>query len=268
MDSFHHRRRVSGTMALGSVLLALVLTLAGCSSGTPAGSHSPLPDASAATQRPAGDPCDVVDFGALPNGATCSVDLTQPAGNSRRLVRVSYTLPSGGWTRFLGPVKEIEEGDRSETVALLISEPTNVTIDACRDQDPAQPHVGGGVVDLAMALAALPPFEVVSPPEEVTAFGYSGEHLATRVPLDQPVDDDGFSGCMESVLRSWIAPPLSYAFYGYMAPGDTEEFWILDVAGSRVMISTFVSGDPRPELMADLKAVLDSVVIRPSNPAG
>ena len=31
---------------------------------------------------------------------------------------------------------------------------------------------------------------------------------------------------------SWIAPLNGGAYYGYMGPGYTEEFWLLDVRGS------------------------------------
>jgi len=66
---------------------------------------------------------------------------------------------------------------------------------------------------------------------------------------------------------SWIAPHLvgrgGYAFYGYTAPGATEELWILDVEGTRLVISAVRSpGSPRKDL-AEQRAILDSIRIEP-----
>lgn len=72
---------------------------------------------------------------------------------------------------------------------------------------------------------------------------------------------DSFVGCINSALTSWIAPPLSFAFYGYSAPGDTEDFCILDIDGTRVVISAIASANASDELIAERQAILDSIVI-------
>jgi hypothetical protein len=54
---------------------------------------------------------------------------------------------------------------------------------------------------------------------------------------------------------SWIAPHLSYAFYGYTALGHTEELWILDVEGTRLLIAADRSpGSPRKDLAMENQA--------------
>ena len=88
-------------------------------------------------------------------------------------------------------------------------------------------------------LARLPdPFKVTSPPRQVTLYGYCGKHLELTVP-DLPHEgegsESGFTECVDGNLKSWIAPTAG-AFYGYSGPGYTEEFWILDVEGSRLVI--------------------------------
>jgi hypothetical protein len=125
--------------------------------------------------------------------------------------------------------------------------------------------------DLATALAELAPFRVTSPPTDVSIYGYSGKHLELTVP-DMPFEFRGdetlFTECTgfdwhRRYLMSWIAPYLTYAFYGYTAPGATEEFWILDVEGTRLVISAVRSpGSPRKDL-AELRAILGSIRIEP-----
>ena len=100
----------------------------------------------------------------------------------------------------------------------------------------------------------------------MTIYGYRGKHLEWTVP-DLPVDgsgDDPFAGCIDRHLKSWVAFVDSAepgdAFYGYSGPGDREEFWILDVEGTRLMIAAGWSpGFPS----TDLRTVLDSIQIEP-----
>ena len=70
------------------------------------------------------------------------------------------------------------------------------------------------------------------------------------------------SECQDGEVKSWIAPSLSYAFYGY-SPGLIEEFWILDVEGTRLMISALRYADSSQADLDELQAVLDSIVIEP-----
>jgi hypothetical protein len=55
---------------------------------------------------------------------------------------------------------------------------------------------------------------------------------------------------------------LSYPFHGYL-PQDIEEFWILDVEGSRLVIAANRTPNSSPALVAEPQAVLDSIVIEP-----
>jgi hypothetical protein len=143
----------------------------------------------------------------------------------------------------------------------------NVVRQACRNHAPADPPVGPGVDDLATALSDLAPFRVTSPPKDVTVYGYRGKHLELTVP-DMPVDSEGnFTSCVDLNLASWMSPnggpPGDNAFFGYSGPGYTEEFWILDVEGTRLMIAAERSaGSPFHDL-AEQQAILDSIRIDP-----
>lgn len=255
--------------------LAFVLALSSCGTSTVAtGSPPPAttgtPVAATATSEPTTDPipapsprnpCDVGDFGPLPVGATCWAD---PDSDPSTPLAARYTIPAEGWLAW--PTKFPENPNTADPhIGISITEITNLTVDACQDQLAADPPVGPSVEDLATALASLPPFEVMSPPTEVAIYGYTGTHLELTVP-ELPWRAYGglgiFEGCDGGVLRSWIAPGLSFAFYGYR-PGQVEEFWILDVEGTRLVVEANWSPDVPPEWVDEMRAILDSIRIEP-----
>lgn len=260
------------TMGVLAVLPLLVAACAGGNGSVPSASIEPsMAGTAAASGTPSPIPSASVSdtscqgtggFEALPVNAACWIDIATGDGTP---VRVRYAIPAPGWSAFIGTFKDVGEGQDLQRVNVLIADVKNVTVDACDDQTAAEPPIGPGVEELAAALAKLPPFEVISPPADTTAYGYSATHLRIRVPVDQPFDADTgrFVGCSGSVLASWIAPPLSFAFYGYAAPGDTEDFWILDVDGTRIAIVALATANASDELLAQREAILDSIVIEP-----
>jgi hypothetical protein len=179
-------------------------------------------------------------------------------------LRVVYEVPVEGWSQWTGAVKF---GDDVGHVAVSIATVENVVRQACRNHSPADPPVGPSVDDLATALSDLAPFRVTSPPKDVTVHGYSGKHLELTVP-DMPVDSEGnFTNCVDLNLASWMSPnggpPGDNAFFGYSGPHYTEEFWILDVEGTRLMIAAERSAGSPSHDLAEQQAILDSIRIDP-----
>jgi hypothetical protein len=182
-------------------------------------------------------------------------------------LRAEYEISFEGWSQWIGATKSSDDGN---CVMVSISTVTNLVRHGCRDHSWADPPVGPSVDDLATALAGLAPFRVTSPPKDVTIYGYRGTHLELTVP-DLPVkgkgDDRRFAGCEEGTLKSWVAAVDTEpgdAFYGYHAePGRTEEFWLLDIEGTRLMIeANWSPASPRHDV-AEMRAVLDSIRIEP-----
>jgi hypothetical protein len=68
-------------------------------------------------------------------------------------------------------------------------------------------------------------------------------------------------------LKSWVAAidtAPGDAFYGYNGePGRIEEFWILDVDSTRLMIEANWSPASPREDVAEMRAILDSIQIEP-----
>ena len=174
-------------------------------------------------------------------------------------LQVTYDVPTDGWKSWIGTTKFSDAGH----VGVSITTVSNLVSHGCRDHSWADPPIGPSVEDLATSLADLAPFRVTSAPEDVSVYGYSGMHLELTVP-DLPVSDDGvFTGCDEGKLKSWVAAidagEPGDAYYGYTGPGYTEEFWILDVDGTRLMIVAERSPGSPSEDLEEQRAILDSI---------
>jgi hypothetical protein len=216
-----------------------------------------------------------------------------PDGDDDTSLRVTFQGPPEGWLSWFGAVKYLP-GDADGFTGLSITTVTNLVSDGCRDHTPLDPPVGPTVDDLATALSRLAPFELTAPPTDVTLFGYQGKHLELTVPArtDLSVSGGGavnrsknvaeFTDCVEDELHSWISPinvqsvgsPSSPgllghstdsrgAFNAYQAPGQSEEFWILDVDGTRLVVVSFdTPGAPATDV-AERDAMFESIRIEP-----
>jgi hypothetical protein len=252
-------------------LAGLMVLLAGCSTATPPSSGAaptstatPMPS-SASTASPTPSIKDIMALGPFVQlkPGTYFID---PDGDPSTPLRVVYDVAGEGWHEWIGAVKFSDAGHSG----LSITTVSNLVTDGCADHAWADPPVGPSVDDLAVALADLAPFEVTSPPTDVTIYGFSGKHLEWTVP-DLPVESVGehghFTGCVDGDLKSWVAfidtAEPGDAFYGYTGPGYREEFWILDVDGVRLLIAAEQSpGSPSGDV-AERDAILDSIRIEP-----
>lgn len=224
--------------------------------------------------RAAGAPSDVTTVAPTPEGAQDVMglpdwaDLTpgtyfiDPDADPATPLRVSFEVAAEGWVQWIGAVKFASDGH----VALSITVVTNLVRDGCHDHSPAEPPVGPTVDDLAAALSSLAPFVVSSPPSDATVFGYHGKHLELTVPDLEVVgsgDHREFADCVDGQLHSWISAIDNTSFYGYNAePGRTEEFWILDVDGTRLVFVTNQSPAAPPQDVAEARAIFDSIQIQ------
>jgi hypothetical protein len=247
-----------------SAVVAIMFALAACTSGPETtGATAPSPVTATTDLTPtildilAGE---AEPFGDLQPG-TYSLD---PDLDPATPLRVVYDVSTEGWQSWIGAAKFSDAG----WLSLSITTVSNLVSHGCHDHSWADPPVGPSVADLATSLADLAPFHVTSPPEDVSVYGYRGTHLELTVPKDQPFSDDGnFVGCAERKLKSWVAAidagEEGDAFYGYTDPGYHEEFWILDVEGTRLMIAAGRSPGSPPGDLAELRAILDTIRIEP-----
>jgi hypothetical protein len=245
------------------------MLLVGCATGASPGT-APAPSAARATSSASatGSAALIQDIMALDGLAPIEPGtyFIDPDGDASTPLRVVYDIPAEGWSQWIGAAKFSDAGH----AGLSITTVSNLVRDGCHDHSWADPPIGPSVDDLAAALADMAPFEVTSPPTDVTIHGYSGKHLEWTVP-DLPMegtgDDQRFAGCVLGNLKSWVAfidtAEPGDAFYGYTGPGYREEFWILDVDGTRLMIGAGQSpGSPAADI-AERDAILDSIRIEP-----
>ena len=252
--------------------LALLIALAGCSSGaatTTPGSSAPstaLPSSPAAAKSSKPSPAPTIqdvmkveEFAPLEPG-TYFID---PDLDPATPLHVTYEVPFEGWNQWIGAIKGLDDGTQ---VGVAITTVTNLVRDACLDHSYADPPVGPSVDDLASGLAGLTPFRATRP-RDVTIYGYSGKHLELTVP-SLP---HGFSDCVDGNLNSYVAAidaagGEGASWHGYTGPGYREELWILDVEGTRLMIAAERSPSSSPADLAEVQAILDSIRIEPSSP--
>ena len=230
------------------------------SSSTPTSTVPPTTAASTPTSTPkVQDVMELSNFVLLDPG-TYVID---PDGDPSTPLQVQYEVPFEGWSQWIGATKFADYGH----VGVSITTVTNLVRDGCRDHRPAKPAVGPSVDDLATALADLAPFKLTSPPKDVTPHGYRGKHLELTVP-DLPVrkslGDRFFRGCVGGRLMSWIATNLGGGYWGYNSElGRTEEFWILDAEGTRLVIEASWSPDSPRQDLAEMRDILHSIRIYP-----
>ena len=238
-------------LLISACAAAAPLTTKNPSETPPPSSAAPSSTATAEASGPR-DIASIGDFAPLDPG----VYYIEPvAADGSTPLRVLYTIPAEGWSSMIGGFKP--GGSRDQTVQINIALVTNLVAEGCTDHSAQSPPVGPTVADLATALSELAPFELIEEPADVTMAGYSGKHLVWTVP-DALVESE----CQDGEVKSWISPSLSYAYYGY-SPGLIEEFWILDVEGKRLMISTLRYADSSQADLDELQAVLDSIQIEP-----
>lgn len=248
-------------MKHGWIAVGLSVALAGCASETADPTvPSPMAPSDPSPTPTIQDIMELEPFAPLEPG-TYFID---PDLDPSTPLRVVYEVPFEGWSMWIGATKAGDDGH----VIVSITTVTNLVRHGCRDHSWADPPVGPSVNDLATALADLAPFRVTSPPKDVTIYGYRGKHLELTVP-DLPVAGDGddrrFAACIDGNLKSWVAAidtEPGDAFYGYNGePGRTEEFWILDVDGTRLVIEANWSPASPREDVAETRAILDSIRI-------
>jgi hypothetical protein len=190
---------------------------------------------------------------------------TDGAGTST--VRGTFVIEPDGWSGHLqGAMKE---AGPETYVAHLVQQVAYVASPGCHQTEwvPA----AGTADELADQFATLPGFIIRQAVAPVVAFGHEGYHMVAEVPDEgfAPTPTSAFSGCQgDGEFDGWYATrfaadePLTRDRY-YQAPGQTLEFWFLDVGGTPVVVEATTFPTSPAKDVAELEAILDTLVITP-----
>jgi hypothetical protein len=163
-------------------------------------------------------------------------------------IRGTFVIEGSGWTAVpaSGAMKELGE----EYVALLIVEVDGVYSQPCQMSGRTPAAAGSTATELADQFAANG-FTVREPLAPVNAFGHDGYHLVTEVP----------AGCANDMFQVWTSDRFDGRYY--QADGQVVEHWYLDVDDTPVMVEASWFPSSPDEDVAELKEVLDTLVITP-----
>jgi hypothetical protein len=163
---------------------------------------------------------------------------------------VRYVVPPG-W-EIDGPLVRATDDAGERNVAVRFLDVANIYADPCQ-WTRFDPPVGPTVDDLVAALEQVPAFEV-TPPRDVTVDGYDGKYLEfTFDPYDEAACQQGKFGLWDDTgLPNTDGSPHWWA----QGPEQTTRVWILDVAGTRLVLEGFY----HPDTPADHRAAIDEII--------
>jgi hypothetical protein len=170
-------------------------------------------------------------------------------GDEATTARGTFVIEGVDWSGLDPGAAKFGEEDESY-VSLMVTEVDEVYESPCVTSGRGPVAAGTTAEDLAnqFAVAGFTVQEAVSP---VSAFGQNGYHLVVEVP----------AGCTGDLAAIWEGPTWGTRFY--QAEGQVEEYWFLDVDGTPVMVEASHFPDSAEEDVAELRAVLDTLVITP-----
>ncbi len=166
-------------------------------------------------------------------------------------VRVTVTVPAGweggAFSVSKAPARELPDGAN-----LGFRQPTSVILDPCAPEAGAR-VIGPTVDDLATdelvaSLASLPNV-TAAPQADVTISGFDGTHISFVV------DTEGID-CVMGLYGEG-------SFVRAAENGQRQDLWILDVAGTRLVIDAATYPETTAAVRAELEAMVDTLVIEP-----
>jgi hypothetical protein len=165
-----------------------------------------------------------------------------------------FTVPRDGWISW-GPGVHTTEPDERDHVGIGFANVANLYADPChwRTAGMLDPAVGPSVAELVAGLAAQSRF-TASAPTDVSLAGFAGSYL--ELTIDADLD---FSTCDAGEVHSWIETKGSSRYY--QGPGQIEQFWIIDVDGTRLVIEGSLFPQASRANRDDLARIIESIRI-------
>ena len=170
-------------------------------------------------------------------------------GDVATTIRGTFVIEGSGW-QSLGVGAWRQRVDNGPYIAFFVTEIDQVWESACGPVGAVQ-AAATTAEGLADQLAATG-LTITEAPAPVSAFGHEGHHLAAEVP----------AGCHSNEnLSIWSSPAWGGRYY--QTEGQPVEYWVLDVEGTPVFVEASWFPESSDEDVAELRAVLDTLVITP-----
>jgi hypothetical protein len=209
----------------------------------------PGPDDPSSTPEPSPTPAarlngqEPLDPGRYIAGSAAAFDVTVevPSGWSA----------SGDWV-VIGP----RDNAAPDGMAIRFYRVNNLAANPLSHSDgPIDPPLGPTVEDLVQALASHPDWET-TPPTDITIDGYAGQLVELTIPADVEIPNDAGND------RYYLSVEDGGGIWGF-APGQTFDWYIVDVDGVRYIIDAFHYPGTSEEDLAAQRAVVESVQFDP-----
>ncbi len=232
-------------LAAAALVVVAVIGVSFLPGGGGIGGFGPTPSASPSpTATPTASPAALPD-GALTAGKYVMVPCyAPPCTITDESIHVTIDVPNG-WSGVAPAAVWIGDNAAPDGAAIGVGFGGNLPRDPCSTTDLIS--TGATVDGFANAIAAHPVLDATDP-VNVSLGGYSGKYIDLRLPAD-------LSSCVE--FRPW--EPGIYA----QGPNHQWHLWILDVAGTRVVVASMDYPGTSAQHRAELQAMVDSIKIEP-----
>jgi hypothetical protein len=179
---------------------------------------------------------------------------TVSAAVTRANIPVTFTVPFE-WT-LVEDAHMAYKGTGSGEVGLKFDEIPNIYADGCQ-WVPLDPPVGPTVDDLAAAWANLPDYAATAP-VDVTIDGYPGKQIEFTVP---DYNIGACRGADSPAFGLWTDTASAFPGFEAQGPNQHTEQRILDVDGTRLVITAYYVPSASPQDQAALEEALASIQI-------
>ena len=162
----------------------------------------------------------------------------------------TFVIDSNGWQgTAAGALKQ--PADDGPYTLLLVTEVDQVWESACIAG--STPQAAATTAEALANQFVATGLTITGALAPVSAFGHEGYHLSTVVP----------AGCHSDEARNVWTGVANWGGRYYQDEGQIVEYWFLDVEGTPVMVEASSFPETSEEDLAELEAVLDTLVITP-----
>ena len=166
-------------------------------------------------------------------------------------VPVSFTLPAG-WN-----VSDVfvNKPDSDPLISVSFWDVAEIYADPCQSEL-VDPPVGPTVDDLVLAWANVPTLNATAA-RDITVDGYQGQQFDLTAPDFNPDE------CQQNIFALWRedGQPADGFPARWVEPNEHLQMWVLDVNGTRLVISAGSFPDTSAEDRAEIDEIVNSIQI-------